>query len=145
MQRARVRSPVGTSFLGEVFRGFSSPVRQMSGSFRPPRSPNIIWASLSSIIIHYGRQWPEMLMHPKTSNIHTYIHTQRGVQYNYEELHFHHIFPFVFLVLFLFMGTEMDRIHCLKCFSHNVSGVDSTPVFRWGFVVRTTVYYFLLF
>ena len=34
-QRARVRSPVGTSFLGEVFRGFSSPVRQMSGSFRP--------------------------------------------------------------------------------------------------------------
>ena len=29
------RSPVGTSFLGEVFRGFSSPVRQMSGSFRP--------------------------------------------------------------------------------------------------------------
>ena len=29
-QRARVRSPVGTSFLGEVFLGFSSPVRQMS-------------------------------------------------------------------------------------------------------------------
>ena len=34
-QRARVRSPVGTSFLGEVFRGFSSPVRQMSGSLKP--------------------------------------------------------------------------------------------------------------
>ena len=44
-QRARVRSPVGTSFLGEVFRGFSSPVRQMSRSFRPTRSPNIIWPS----------------------------------------------------------------------------------------------------
>ena len=41
-QRAQVRSPVGTSFLGEVFQGFSSPVRQMLGSFRPPRSPNII-------------------------------------------------------------------------------------------------------
>ena len=27
------------------FRGFSSPVRQMSGSFRPTRSPNIIWPS----------------------------------------------------------------------------------------------------
>ena len=27
-QQARVRSPVGTSFLGEVFWGFSSPVRQ---------------------------------------------------------------------------------------------------------------------
>ena len=38
----------------------------MSGSFRPPRSPNIIWPSLSSsIIIHYGRQWPEILTRPK--------------------------------------------------------------------------------
>ena len=56
------------------FRGFSSPVRQMSGSFRPPRSPNIIWPSLSSsLIIHYGHQWPEMLTHPKFLNIHTYI------------------------------------------------------------------------
>ena len=44
-QRARVRSPVGTSFLGEVFSGFSSPVRRISGSFRPTRSPNIIWPS----------------------------------------------------------------------------------------------------
>ena len=52
-QRARVRSPVRTSFLGEVFfRGFTSSVRQMSGSFRPPRSPNIIWPSFSSSIIH---------------------------------------------------------------------------------------------
>ena len=49
-QEARVRSPVGTSFLGEVF---SSPVRQMSGGFRPP---NIISPSLSSLIIHYGCQ-----------------------------------------------------------------------------------------
>ena len=71
-QRARVRSPVGISFLGEVFLVFFSPVRQMSGSFRPPRSRNIIWPSLSSIIIHYGRQWPEMLTRPKTSNIHTF-------------------------------------------------------------------------
>ena len=55
------------------FRGFSSPVRQMSGGFRPPRSPNIIWPSLSSsLIIHYGHQWPEMLTRPKTLNIHTY-------------------------------------------------------------------------
>ena len=68
MQRARVRSPVGTSFLSEVFRGFSSPVRQMSESFRSPRSPNIIWPSLSSILIHYGCQWPEMLTRPKASN-----------------------------------------------------------------------------
>ena len=37
-QRARGRYPVGTSFLDEVFSGFSSP-----GSFRPPESPNIIW------------------------------------------------------------------------------------------------------
>ena len=38
-QRARVRSPVGTGFLGKVFRGFSSPVRQMSGNFRTPKVP----------------------------------------------------------------------------------------------------------
>ena len=50
-QRARVRSPVGTGFLGEVFRGFSSPARQMSGNFRPPMSPNIIWPSSSSFHI----------------------------------------------------------------------------------------------
>ena len=55
------------------FRGFSSPVRQMSGSFRPPRSPNIVWPSLSPIHIHYGRQWPEMLMRPKNL---IYIHTR---------------------------------------------------------------------
>ena len=27
------------------FRGFSSPIRQMSGNFRPTRSSNIIWPS----------------------------------------------------------------------------------------------------
>ena len=79
-QRVRVRSPVGTSFLGEGFSGFSWPVRQMSGSFRPPRSPNIIWPLLSSsIIIHYGRQWPEMLTRPKTSNIQTYRHYENWI------------------------------------------------------------------
>ena len=60
------------------FRGFSSPVRQMSGSLKPPRSPNIIWPSLSSLIIHYGRQWPEMLTHPKTSHTHTHTHTHHS-------------------------------------------------------------------
>ena len=60
------------------FRGFSSPVRQMSGSFRPPRSPNIIWPSLSSLIIHYWRHndlrcWRAL----KTS----YIHTNSGGEY----------------------------------------------------------------
>ena len=39
----------------------------------------------------------------------------------------------------------LDRIHCLKCFSHNVSGLESTPVFRWGFVVRMTVFIYFLF
>ena len=61
---------LGQVSLVRFFRSFSSPVRQMSGSFRPPRSPNIICPSLSSsIIIHYGRQWPDMLTHPKPSNI----------------------------------------------------------------------------
>ena len=65
--------PGRDKFLGEVFRGFSSPVRQMSGSFKPPRSPNIIWLSLSSpIIIHYRCQWPEMLTCPENFK-YTYI------------------------------------------------------------------------
>ena len=74
-QRAGVRSRSGQVSWVRFFRGFSSPVRQMSGSFRPPRSANIIWPSLSSsiIIIHYWRQWPEMLTRRKTSNIHTCI------------------------------------------------------------------------
>ena len=73
-QRARVRSPVGTSFMGEVFTGFFLTCKTNVGSFRPPRSPNIIWPSLSSIIIHYGRQWPEMLTRPNTTNIYIYIY-----------------------------------------------------------------------
>ena len=85
MQWARVRSPVGTSFLGEVFSGFFLPVTQMSGNFRPPRSPNIIWPSLSSILIHYGRQWPEMLMCPKTQ---IYIYTAHSP--TLPLLHLHH-------------------------------------------------------
>ena len=39
-QRARVRSPDGTSFLGEVFSGFFLTCKTlMSESFRPPRPP----------------------------------------------------------------------------------------------------------
>ena len=44
-QRARARSLSGQVSRMRFFRGFSSPVRQMSGSFRPTRSPNIIWPS----------------------------------------------------------------------------------------------------
>ena len=51
----QVWSPVRTGFLGEVFWSFSSRVRQMSGSFRPTRSPNIIWSSWSSFDIHLVR------------------------------------------------------------------------------------------
>ena len=55
-QRARVRSPVGTGFLGEVFFwGFSSPVRQMSGNFRPPKVPEYYLAVV--IIIPYSPCW----------------------------------------------------------------------------------------
>ena len=38
-------------FWVRFFRGFSSPVRQLSGNFRPTRSPNIIWPPLSSFHI----------------------------------------------------------------------------------------------
>ena len=56
--------PSGQVSWVRFFRGFSSLVIQMSGSFRPPRPPNIIWPS-SSIhpSIHcgataLGEPWP---------------------------------------------------------------------------------------
>ena len=69
-QRARVRSPVGTSFLGEVSSKFF-PVRQMSGSFRP-QGPLISFGHHyyheSSFITDANdlRSWRAL----KTSNIH---------------------------------------------------------------------------
>ena len=77
-QLARVRSPVGTSFLGEVFSGFFLPCKTNVRKLSAPRSSNIIWLSLlSSLIIHYGRQWPDVLTRPETSNMHTYILSTR--------------------------------------------------------------------
>ena len=74
-QRARVRSPVGTGFLGEVFSGLFFTCKTNVRKLLAPRSPNIIWPSLSSSLsIHYGRQWPEMLTRPKNLNIHTYTY-----------------------------------------------------------------------
>ena len=73
MQGARVRSQVGTGFMGEVFRGLSLPVRQMSGNFRP-QGPRISFGHHyhHHSSIHYGRQWPEMFTRPKNLNIHIY-------------------------------------------------------------------------
>ena len=72
-QRAHVRSLIETSFLGEVFLGFFLICKTDVRKLYAPRSPNIIWPSLSSpLIIHYECQWPEMLVRPKTSNIHTH-------------------------------------------------------------------------
>ena len=51
-QRVRIRSPVGASFLGEVFfRCFFSPVRQMSGSYRPAWFPEYHLAIIIILII----------------------------------------------------------------------------------------------
>ena len=50
-QRARVRSSIGTSFLGDVFWGFSSPVRQMSGSFRPTRLSSSFHVRLVTMMV----------------------------------------------------------------------------------------------
>ena len=84
------------------FRGFSSLVRQMSGSFRSPRSPNIIWPPLSSTIIHYGRQWPEMLTRPQTSNIHTYQVSKVDVPES----------PIASVVRGLWLQQRCDSLHC---------------------------------
>ena len=52
---ARVRFPVGTGFLREFFWGFSSPVRQMSGNFRPTMVPEYHLDAI--IIISYSLCW----------------------------------------------------------------------------------------
>ena len=57
-QRARVRSTVGTGFLGDFFfRGFSSPVRHMSGNFRLTKVPEYHLAAI--IIISYSPYWTD--------------------------------------------------------------------------------------
>ena len=57
MQRARVRSPVGIGFLVRFFRGFSSPVRQMSGIFMAPKVPECHLAIII-IITHHSLPAP---------------------------------------------------------------------------------------
>ena len=79
-QRAWVRSPVGTSFLGEVFSGVFLSCKTNVGKLWAPRSPYIIWLSLSSILIQYGRQWPGMLTLPKTTNIQIYKNKNPSVK-----------------------------------------------------------------
>ena len=99
-QRARVRSPVGTNFLGEVFSGLFLTCKTNVGKLWTPGSPNIIWLSLSSsVIFHYGCQWPEMLTRPENLNIHTYIHASRVMA------------PFTSLVF------RNLHFSCLKCIS----------------------------
>ena len=116
-QRARVRSPAGTSFLGEVFSGFFSPVRQMSGSFRPPRSSNIIWPSLSCILIHYGRQWPEMLTRPKNLKC-TYIsgefHEIRRAQLDKSTVLTSTFVPWDLFRCFMVCSDVKERVECGK-------------------------------
>ena len=76
----------------------------MSGSFRPPRSLNIIWPSSSSSIIHsLGGQWPEMLTCPKTLNVHT--NTRGGDKARSYEVNALLLSP----VLVLFDITNMDE------------------------------------
>ena len=56
-QRARVRFPVGTGFLGEIFFGVFPHLQVMSGNFGPTRSPEYHLAAI--IIIPYSPYWYE--------------------------------------------------------------------------------------
>ena len=48
------------------------------------------------------------------------------------------------IILFVakFVGQNLELS---KMFLYNVSGVEYTPVFRWGFVFRTTVIYVFIY
>ena len=80
MQRARVRSTVVTNLLGEVFSGFflTCTVRQMSGSFRPPRFPEyhlaiIIILIISALLEWMVGAWAEFIL--QTFHLFTYVTT----------------------------------------------------------------------
>ena len=72
MQWARVRSLVGTSFLGEVFFGVFPHLLDKCQEALDPQGPRISFAVII-IITHHSLRVPmtKMLMRPKTSNIHT--------------------------------------------------------------------------
>ena len=72
MQRARVRSPVGTSFLGEVFLGVFPRLKDKCREALGPQGPRISFGH------HYHHQslrapmtWA--LTRPKTSNLHLHV------------------------------------------------------------------------
>ena len=73
-QRVRVRSPVGTRSLGEVFSVFSLTCKTNVRKFQTHKVPEYHLVIITSSTPHYGRQWPEMLTRQKTSNIHTYCY-----------------------------------------------------------------------
>ena len=76
-QRARVRSPVGICFLGEVFIGvFPHLQDKCREALGPPRSLNVIWPSLSSIIMDANnlRCWRALksqiyILHPLSRHV----------------------------------------------------------------------------
>ena len=74
-QRARVRSLVGTSFLGEVFSRFFLTYTTNIREFYAPWFPEY---HLAIKIIHYGRQWPLILTCPKTQIFCTIAVPTRG-------------------------------------------------------------------
>ena len=78
--------PGRDKFPGWGFFGVFPHCKTNIGKLRPPSSPNIICPSLSSsLIIHYGRQWPEMLTRPEASNIQIYIWSKFVIIYSYND------------------------------------------------------------
>ena len=64
--RARVRSPIWSVFLVEIFPFFFLNCKTNVGKTTDPSIPGYHWESITRII-HYGCQWSLKLMRPKAS------------------------------------------------------------------------------
>ena len=125
--------PGRDKFPGWGFSGFSSPIKQMPGTFRPPRSLNIIWPSLSSsIIIHHGHEWPEMLTRPKASNIHI---RESSTQWDQGSMPYK---KFDYNIYITLIWWHYDTFETQRLISRSLVYVEwRKNSFSWGKVIRS--------
>ena len=117
-QRVRVRSPIGTVSWVRFFRGFSSPVRQMSGSFSPPKFPEYHLAIII-IIAHHS------LRAPMTWDVDAPL----NLKYTYHQnrlMHYLSFFPLFSLISLVYLISFIHLISLSK-FNLPLTGTFTRP------------------
>ena len=142
-QRARFQSPVGTSFLGEVFSGFFLTCKANVRKRSAPKVPEYHLAIII-IITHHSLRAPMTrdVDAPLTSNIHTYIHTYIHtcvarwsiVMGNFLILKFFSGFPDFLSKFYTFQSPLVMSFHILIYSFHVI--LHLIHVYRKWFVLR---------